>query len=261
LFSQSVAAVVWEDNFDDDDLDGWTEHEMLDKTDWLFDFIAENDACYADCPDYSNGWTWLSHPSSQSEGQWSFDYFQPAGKEGPSDIIVMANGTMHDFDGYGVSIATTSTDCYVSIAKYHGDFDLSDVKTNLDIYVHGAEIQGSWIQFDATCESGDMNVFMDGELILQYSGIEYDNSSMFIFSVGGQRVTGSDYDGFGMDNVVVDDEITMTPTPLTDPTPTDTTATNGGTTPPPPMDTTLLIAGAGAAVVVIMVAIVFLKKR
>jgi len=263
LFSQTVAAPVWDDNFDDGNLDGWTEVEPIEPS-YAFDYIVTDGAVYADSGDNFNAYTWLTHPSAVTEGQWSFDFYQPVPTSAyniqASSFIVMANGTPDDMEGYGIAIAPMMGEPpIISLSKWEGAYYDYGCKTNFEVYTHDVDTAGTWVSFDVTCESGEMNVFMDDEHILNCSGITYENSSMLIFTIGPNvGMVNTNVTGYGFDNVVVDDEITTFTTTTATSTPTTTTATTGTGT---GIDPTLLIVAAGAAGVVIIVAIVFLKRR
>jgi len=253
----AVATEVWSDNFDDGNYDGWTKHDPYTPS-LNFDYDVRDGAVYANCT-YTGvcEWEWLTHPSTVTEGHWSFDFYQPEDNHGPADFIVMANGTAYDMMGYGIHIATDDVAMpMIVIRGYYDSFTTGYL--NLDIYTHDSMINGTWTHFDVTCDSsGDMNVFMDDEHILNCSEISYDNSEIFIFSVG-QLINGN-WDGLGMDNVVVDDDPNWEPettTTTTTPTSTDSTTptTTGGD-----MTTIFIIAGGGIAVVVVLVVIVKMR--
>jgi len=238
LFSQSAAAVVWSDNFDDGNYDGWT------VTEGAFDVI---DGCLVQVSDGDLGHS-IWHESSQVVGTWSLDVF--FGKDIPdtlglpsTSIEFMGNGT----DSYTVSIGDLGIK--FSIRGY----PLSYVE--IGNYTH------TWTHIDITRNStGGFHVYVNAtsttaEPILTVVDTTYSYSERFVIGIGYQ-------DEARIDNIVVDDEILIRPPAPTTPdttTPPDTTTTNGGIT--LPMDTVLLITGAGVAGIVIVAAVVFMRRR
>ncbi|MFW9927705.1 MAG: hypothetical protein ACFFDM_13220 [Candidatus Thorarchaeota archaeon] len=245
MVGPASATVVWQDDFNDGNYESWS----IDPYDYSFTVV--DGACYGEGP--GELYAWIKHPSTQTVGQWSFDFTEPArgvSSDHLADFIVMANGSDYTYTGWGIHIDMLRTG---TVAIYISSYDgtIHHGRGNLVSYIHDSSINGTWVSFVVTCDaSGEMNVFMDDEHILTYSGITYDDSDLFIFN--------GNWCGF--DNVVVNDEISMTTETTTDTT-TETTTTTDGTPDGTPIDTTtmLLIAGGGVAVIVVIV--VILKMR
>ncbi len=242
LIPQSAAAVVWEDNFDDGNYDGWT----IADGNWN----VENGYLVADLTSKIRCEIW--HPSSQVVGTWSFDVF--AGPEGGFvDICFMQNGT----ESYTVSIRQSSDPVEAGIYFEVGSLALAHYEL--------IGFEETWTHYDITRNStGGFHVYLNAtssieEPIIEVVNMVYSSSERLL-------LVNHNYDGSRFDNITVNDEILITPPEPTTPTPTTTsptdttpTTTTGGST--LPLDMTLLIAGAGVAVVVIVAAVVFMRRR
>jgi hypothetical protein len=239
----SSAALVWEDNFDDENLDGWT---ITGYESWSSlvtitgNFSAEGGAltCLDDDINVAR------HDSTTNVGTWSFDMFVPDDGEGVIDVMFMSNGSRPYPDHFG--------SLFMSVEAWidHGRFDFWMLRGTgngvlFDQFVP-AEF-GGWHHFDVTRESnGQFNLFHNGTFKHQVLNNDVATSTYFEVWCGNAS-------GAMIDNIVVDDEITITRT---------TTTTDDGPTPPPtpiPWDLIAIVGGVG--VVVIMLAIVCLKRR
>ncbi|MFW9767371.1 MAG: hypothetical protein ACFFF9_14530 [Candidatus Thorarchaeota archaeon] len=241
LFPQTAATVVWEDNFDDGTYaPEWTVTEGA----W----------------EASNGYleavgsirNTISHNSSQVEGTWSFDifYVYVENNHGSLTINYIVNGS----DDYHLTISQPGNVGIGPRLTLQGGISL-----NVSDFVVGSE---TWTHFDITRNSiGETHVFVNktgpiAEPTISIVDTTHSYSEQF-------RITCAfDAEGSRIDNIVVDDEILITPpattTPETTTTP-DTTPTNGG--PGIPIDTTLLIVGAGVGGVVIIAGVVCMRRR
>jgi hypothetical protein len=241
LVTSSDAAIVWEDNFNDGNYDGWT----VSVGDWrVSDGVLET---Y-----YVSSYIWrIWHPSTQVVGTWSFDVETSTFAVFENTFLFMANGTDTTFtyDGYGIKIT-------------HDDFLFMKFYEGSSIPLKMASIDGiagSWAHVDITRNStGEFHVYINATSSIAEPDISIVDTE---YSYSEQFVINSNQEGFLLDNIVVDDEIKITPLVSTPTTTTNTTisstTTNGGDT-PPPIDTTLLIVGAG---VVIVAAVVFMRRR
>ncbi|MFW9767367.1 MAG: hypothetical protein ACFFF9_10390 [Candidatus Thorarchaeota archaeon] len=234
LVPHSVAAVVWEDNFDDGNYDDWT----VSQGSW----DASNGYLVAEYGSDLLHEIW--HNSSQIEGTWSFDLF----------LVYDSNdyGSMYfDFIVNGTSEYSFHVSC--------------DEGNPIVALIGGATLESAglaignqtWTHIDITRNStGGMHVYVNAtgpvaEPILSAVDTTHSISERFeivsTYSVEGSRV----------DNIVVKDTIDIVPPESTTPTtsdPTPTTTDGGG-------DTTLLIIGAGVAVIAIIAAVVFMRRR
>ncbi|MFW9847165.1 MAG: hypothetical protein ACFFD6_10480 [Candidatus Thorarchaeota archaeon] len=240
-FQQSTATIVWEDNFDDGNYNGWT----VTRGNW-----SATEGYLEVTPDLNeNQRIW--HPSSQVVGNWSFDVFQPAYTpwnpypyttttptttitEYYPDLHVMFMGYGDNdlYHGYGVEFRKW----YISLEKQAGDVESK--QTLAQFYVGIGSDQNTWTHIDITRNSeGMMHVFInkadqDAEPAISARNTDFNQSERFLVDAwkGSYRI----------DNITVIDG----PVP--------------GIILPP--NTTLLIAGAGFAVVLIIALVVRTKK-
>ena len=250
LLPQTAATVVWEDNFDDGNYNGWTVteggYEVIDSNYLRTSFPEGAHHCR------------IWHSSDQVVGTWSFD-IRPSAFQ--CEVLFMANGTdpPEDYDGYGIKL----TEDYISLIKRKGSWDGGD--TTL-AYSSIGDTESKWTHIDVTCDdTGEFNVYVNAT---SNSAIPIINAVDTEFSYSERFVLDCHWALSSFDNITVDNEILITPIPTTtsEPTttttPTDTspTTTDGGTT-PPPISTTLLIIGAGVGGVVIIAAVVCMRRR
>ncbi len=79
---QCNAAIVWSDDFDDGNLDGWTQSGCTELTLYRIGFVKGN-ATAADKNLQATGewvpwaYTYITHPTMTTTGTWSFDVFLP----------------------------------------------------------------------------------------------------------------------------------------------------------------------------------------
>ena len=248
LFPQAAADVVWMDNFNDGNYDGWT----VTDGDWLIN--GTDNHLTSEWIDWSINRIW--YPSSQIVGTWSFDIYQGSNIEGPGGtwICYIANGTdpPDDYYGYGIRIAGTS----VYLVKVSGFIATA---INLGVAT-GWDLRHVWTHIDVTRNStGGFNVYINAPSNTTPSDISVVDTD---YSYSERLVIHNTMWGNLVDNFIVDDEIWITnpvDSTTTDTTTPSTTPTNGGT--PPPIEPMLLIAGAGAAAVVIIAVVVLMKRR
>jgi hypothetical protein len=222
------ADVVWSDNFDDGDFDGWT----ISSPSWgnpPSNWSAANYYLQIE----QEAWGSISHPSNVAYGTWSFDF--------------KANGTYLNYDR-GVSIAFVSNDvhngtevptgndwsCYglkaygtyegtgfrLCLLRWHDgvrhDIDSNEIPLSLTDWHH--------IDVSRTTD-GLFHVYHNGSLVMQGVDTELTTSELFVVSL---------VDWLTIDNVVVDDA--------------------------PPFDWVLIGIGT-SAVVIIAVLVIILKRR
>ena len=252
LFPQSAAAVVWSDDFDDGNYDGWVVE--------IGDFLVTDGELLSE-----SGVTvrMLSHASSQTVGTWSVDYWHPThSRIHTYNFIFIASGDATPspaFSGYAIRI----TECTVFLIRYDEGTSVSLAFTIFGIFYE------TWTHYDITCNTtGGFHVYANAtsttaEPDLVIVDTTYDISDKFIIREGNY---GNTFPVSRIDNISVNDEILITPpeptTTTTETTTTETTTTETTTDGTVlPIDTTLLIAGAGVVGVIIIAAVVFTRRR
>ena len=251
LFPQSAAAVVWSDDFDDGNYDGWTVE--------LGDFLVTDGELLSQSGDNVR---MIWHASSQTVGTWSFDHWHPTHTNiHTQNFIFLASGDVTPspaYSGYGIRI----TECTIFLIRYDEGTSVSLAFTILETFYE------TWTHYDITRNTtGGFHVYANAtsttaEPNLVVVDTTYDISDKFLLREGNY---GNTYPVSRIDNITVDDEILITPP---EPTTTETTTTSDTTTTETttvgdvfPIDTTLLLAGAGVVGVIIIVAVVFTRRR
>ena len=247
LFPQSAAAVDWEDNFDDGNYDGWTvaygEWRVEWEEKWLETYLGAGMIHR------------ISHPSDVVVGTWSFDHYHgyDAFQE-YTTVWFLTNGTDTPDENYGYGLRMRQNDIY--LIRLRGEWD-QDMLISGAVYTPDEPYDKTWTHYDITRNStGAFHVYVNAttdvaEPVFTVVDTEYSYSERLIIDVRGDV-------SHCIDNIVVDDNITITPRAPTTPTPTATTTTEG---PTPLMDPILLVAGAGVAGIVIVAAVVFMRRR
>ena len=244
--SQVSATVVWSDNFDDGNYDGWTVEAGA--------FSVTNGALMSEdsVDDYDTIW----NSSSTTVGTWNFSLYHES--NGASHwIMFMVNGTPGTLESptlYGYGIEFDSSDsppkATIRLIKQIGVGSLS--RFPLGVYVPDYDFGGTWTDFAVSRNStGGFNVWINGTHTFESVNTDHDYSEMFVYYTHGLA-------GGGLDNIVVSDDPLSPPvstTPTT--TPSETPTTPGEPTPIDPM----LLAIAGVGVVVVILAVVCLKRR
>ena len=238
------ADVVWSDDFNDGNYDGW--------------IICENPGMGWDASNWSaasyylqvdqEDWGSISRPSNIAYGTWSFDF------KANETQITLGRGFAINFISNDINNVTNVVEdddmiCYwlrcraivtseddkfeLSLRKWYGGVDtaLAQSATRLSV--------ADWHHIDMTRNTtGWFSVYHNGSLVMQGVDTAMTTSELFVVSLT---------DWHMIDNVVVDDEII--PPPTTTPT----------TTTPPPFD--WLLIGVGVSAVVIIVVLVIIIKR
>ncbi|MHA1960609.1 MAG: hypothetical protein ACW99U_10270 [Candidatus Thorarchaeota archaeon] len=238
------AAIVWSDNFDDGNYDGWT---MCENPGFPFNasnWSAANNYLQIDQED----WGLISYPSNVAYGTWSFDFkfneTEVERRKFQMRIFFISNdinnvtsvGDNDDLSCYYFDfnvLTTSSTDFYLSLEKWHGAFN-----TIIDQYNTPVPVAG-WHHIDVTRNTtGWFSVYHNGSLVLQGLDTELTTSELFVLSFEDWQI---------IDNIVVRDDIPETTTT---------------TPPPPPADIPMEFIALGIAVpVVIIVVVVGLRMR
>jgi hypothetical protein len=237
------AAVMWEDDFSDPNLPGWTLYGYDNSSSQVMidgDFSAISGVLEVLDDDVNIA----RIDSTVNVGSWIFDMYVPDGYYGAFYVQFLSNGT--------VSWAGATNNSHVSAGFFQDRFIVwREWGTSGSIIRDGImDTVLGWhhIKVNRTSE-GHFEVCINGTLraSFDYTGI---TSSAYL------QIYSNNATGCAIDNLIVSDDPGYTiPTPTT--TPTD------GTTPPPDgvMTTMLIIAGIGIAVVVIVLAIVFSRRR
>jgi len=186
------AEVVWSDDFDDGDYDGWE----IQRGNWS----AENGFLRVSKPGS------IYHPSTTSVGTWSFDvYVTPVGDYhifflfmADSPVLYPPAGLM-DFNGYTLLIyafpdgRSSTLDLYSSSGSWIGTREL------LEIYDVGWDLSHRWHHIDITRDNeGRICVYLNGELVIDLVD-RSSNSSSYV-----QFLSESDP---AFDNIVVKDYV------------------------------------------------------
>ncbi|UCH04348.1 MAG: hypothetical protein JSW05_12385 [Candidatus Thorarchaeota archaeon] len=226
-----AADLIWSDNFNDGDFDGWTPKVGL--------FTAEN---YMLEPTGSLGAA--SHTSTNTSGTWSFSVKRTDATEmtfvgfmGTLPVGGIPGGIPKT--GYGILFQGASYKL-VEVADFnpqHSVIATYSVGSALDME--------GWHHINVTrSQQGTFNVFINGTWRMVGTDTSVDTSDVFVFISGHGKSA--------LDTVVVDDDILTTRITTTDTTGADS---QGGF----PIE--LLAIGIGGAVVVIIIALVFIKRK
>jgi len=245
------ATVVWSDDFNDGNYDGWTICNNTELSDGEYgltnsNWSAANNYLQVDHEDLGV----ITHPSDVAYGTWSFDFRANESQvnEGQTATIeFIANNEILTTDDWNDTVAY-----YIRYLVFPGpeenkNFTLQlrkgyyGVLTTIDSYM--TPIVTGWHHIDVTRNTtGWFIVYLNGSPVLEGEDTDIDTCELFyLWFEKGQMI----------DNIVVDDEVI--PPPTTTPTPTPTT--------PPPIDPVLIAVGGGVAVAVIVIAIVVLRRR
>jgi hypothetical protein len=231
----SRAAIVWQDDFDDGNLDGWT----------VFGYESPySDVMVGGNFSAASGRLEVSHDdpnfarrnSTVTEGTWSFDMYVPnvADERGAMYVYIMSNGSRPipeypaDFIGVGAWRQSASDSWHFIVWSLKG-FD-SVIHSSID----RDPMQG-WHHIDISRTSeGQFSFYVNGTLEdeFTYNGV---TTSMYLefycYSVTGAAI----------DNLVVDDDPDKPK--------------------PPPLPLELIALGAGSVVAVIVIVIVLRRRR
>jgi hypothetical protein len=227
--SPCQATLVWSDNFNDGNYDGW------DVFGGTFSAAGLNLACGPDL------WNYASYPSDVTSGEWRFDVYMNH-NYGVS-VYFMAQDTSGD------GFLLTQNSYYLEFSPNMGYIRLyrrvSGSPSVMDSYTVTIPL-GTLFEVIVTRDaSGQFHVWLDGVHQLEGESTHLDASSYFIV-----RITESGY----IDNIVVYDEII---TQIT------TTPSTPSTTGVIPIDPVLIAAALGvvAVVIIIVVAFVVIRRR
>ena len=221
------AAIVWQDNFDDGLLDGWTlfgweSMESPVKIDG--NFSAASGMLMALDDDLNIA----RHDSNVVEGTWSFDIFVPDDDYGFIRVEFMSNGASLGVQG-NMSWIAVSAWFYGTEPTFYLLYGLGSSKGLLETI--DRTLQG-WHHIEVSRNS-------DGRFLVYFNGtLEANVTSTSVTSSTYLQVVSNNVTGAAIDNLIVSDDKNETPPPLV-----------------------LIAIVSGVAVVVIMIAIVFLRRR
>ncbi len=240
---QTSAAIVWFDDFEDGNYDGWFVTEG-----WFNVFNYRSYVLVCSMSPFAFPAT---HPSTIVNGTWSLDFYHSDMEFQEIKFVLSSDGE------YRVIIDDGNIRLTWYIDGFIGQLDSYDV-----------DIDG-WQHIDITRDlEGETNVFLNNTHVLQ--GVHTEINSCENFTVG-LRIGGA------IDNVTVSDTVdkvctnelcevcqTTTATTTTAATSTTTTSTTTTTTTttdaPPPIPMEFLLIGGGVAVAVIVLVVYFMKR-
>jgi hypothetical protein len=233
----SRGAVVWSDDFNDGNYDGWTICDNSTLYDGNYGWSGSNWTAasgwlQAESGFGEEGWAIISHPSNVAYGKWSFDFKTEQREAGLLGNVRFISENFHDWDDYEseatqylvqftISVLATGSGIVIDLAK-----SVDGTGTTIDSSESAVPVAG-WHHIEVTrTTTGLFSVYHNGSLVLQGVGTEIDTSEMFWmwFSSGSM-----------IDNIVVDDA--------------------------PPIDPVVIVIVGAAAVVIIVVVVIFLKRR
>ncbi|MFW9806756.1 MAG: hypothetical protein ACFFFK_08515 [Candidatus Thorarchaeota archaeon] len=233
------ADMVWQDNFNDGNYDGWTTFAFLD---WntgptvAGNFSVEGGALTV----LDNDVNYARHDSTVEVGTWSFDLFVPDTPNGYVGVSFMSNGTrpiVFDSRWIAVEATTVGIDRFNIWWQRGADEWIGDT-----CYTPTGSILG-WHHIDITRTSGGViNIFFNGTF--EYNTITNDVIHSTYLECYGVNATGAAFDNFMVNNTIDISTVSTTPT----------------TSAPPEIPYLLIGVGVGVAVLVI-IAIVCLRRR
>ena len=236
----SDAAVVWEDNFDDGNYDGWTI--LGYESDTSLVMIPGNfSAAEGMLTVLDDDMNVARRESTTSVGTWSFDMFVPDDGDGVIDFMFMSNGS-RPYPHFASRFV--SVEAWIDMSRFDvwGMDGLSG-----RLFDNWAPVLQGWHHIEVSRNSG-------GRILVYFNGTlraDFDNnvvSTSTYLEIWCTNATGA-----MIDNIVVDDEPLPNPTtPTTTPTPTPTAT-------PLPWDLIAIVGGVG--VVVIVLVVLFAKRR
>jgi hypothetical protein len=260
------AAIVWSDNFDDGNYDGWTRESVTTDASGMTVVDGSLKAT-------GDNWTEVSHPSDVDTGTWSFDikdpvtnltYYEPGFH--PNIYNHMQRSTAVHFmmeepeTWNGSSYAIMFMGPSIQLRRY---YMLASIMQRDILTTCLFDSVESTLHVDVTLDdAGYFNVFIDGAHRLNFQAVvaPYDWSYFAYGSMPGASV----------DNIVVQDVVdeslpfngteTTTETTTTTTTEETTTTTTSGQ-PAPPIPTEMLILAIGVPVILVVVVVILRFRR
>ncbi len=225
LIPASNAAVVWSDDFSDENYDNWT---ILEGT------YNVSNGCLETTDPEQVLMHQIQHDSTVTYGYWSFDLYVNASTSSnitPNHIVLFMADEVEDSinhhatNGFELDVIKNSQAIGLRLSKYTEDG--WDILTS----IHLANLDG-WQAFNITRDcQGNFDIFLNGTLRLEYTDNAIFPCNLFIWRA-------LEYNA--LDNVVVSETDCV---------------------PPPCCQLEFILIGAGVTVVVIVVAIVVILLR
>jgi hypothetical protein len=181
-FSVGVDSIIWEDNFDDQNYNGWT---VVDGS-----FTAQNYQLEGATEDELIR---IFYNSNVATGSWSFDIYHADVYYCPYVwfIVNTLDSSLLPWDGYLLHISP-----YDGVEIWVDDGADSE---NLGSYMPPGGIKEQWLHFDITRDSnGHMCLYINSLLGLEVDNVNFNTSSYFYFNC---------YDRHAIDNIIVYDEV------------------------------------------------------
>ncbi|TFG30929.1 hypothetical protein EU528_07410 [Candidatus Thorarchaeota archaeon] len=231
------AAEVWSDNFDDENLDGWTTFGFENITNGLpidGNFSAEGGQLTALDDDIN----FARHDSTTSVGTWSFDMFVPDKLSADVGMVFMSNGSRPlEYETLSITIHAYTGENHFTIWELRGD----DMVVFESPYIPTTGVLG-WHHIDITrTDVGRFQVFVNDTIVWDF--VSNDVTSSTYLELAAFNAAGAMFD-----NIVVSDTIDVTTT---------TTTTTTTTAAPIPLE--LIAIGAGV-VILVLVIVYWIKK-
>lgn len=200
----SRAGVVWSDNFDDGDYDGWTVTSGMFSPEGNT-LKAVSEGSIERYQSISEGSNVVAHPSTVATGTWSFDVYVTDDGGGEILFVVASNRT------YMIDI--TSDTVYLWRRGIDGEGRRVEGKMLKRPYIVRDPFSG-WQHIDVTRdENGRILVYHEGELVIGDSFLaigSYDTllttSQNFLYIAPSP--------GIALDNIVVSNTIDVFPPPI-----------------------------------------------
>ena len=230
----SNAALIWEDDFDDGNFDGWTIGEG--------NFTAASNSL--ECTEVSStrGWAYIYRETGVDTGTWSFDCYLTSGQTDDDFCITVSPQADDELVGYSfIGIRPNLVNLWIrqgaSVLK-RGTWSSSST------------FNDTWTHIDVTVDENMIfDVFVNDVHRLHYNA-SYLTGGYGYFAFNSRAA------GNAIDNIVVNDTVDETLDFNITPTTTPTTPTT-----PPPIDPVVIAVVVGVTVAVIVLAIVLLRRR
>ena len=226
------ATVIWEDNFDNPDLPGWTFFGYENDTSPV-EIGGNFSAASGMLTGLDDDMNVARHNSTTNVGIWSFDMFVPdvSVRYGFFYVDFMSNGVVNNELG---NLSVLCVGASFEDSRFWLEEGIGSNYHNLRSYT--PDVFQGWYHIEVSRNStGHLNVWFNGTLRMDI--VDMSITSSTYFQVVSYNVTGA-----AIDNLVVDDGIHTTTTEDT-----------------LPWD--LIAIGAGVAVAVIVLVIVYLRRR
>lgn len=175
----SDASIVWKDDFNDGDLNGWFAHELHPS-----EYFVEDGALA-----FGKGDGFIGHDSDVLYGTWSLDAYL-SGDFGRTNAIRITEGATND---QNILIENNPNTEVIIFNQFDGSVP-KEIRIDL-----GKELVG-WYHFDITKDVDNViRVYIDGDFLLElFDDRPFATDKIFLFA---------SYKGPAFDNIVVSDEV------------------------------------------------------